>query len=84
MKIKVKIVGEHFADHLKGTIQEVEVYKIVVDESIWTVDCSEYPISGYEIEAVDEKPEEETTSSKSTSAVDFEDNQLKSLTVEFK
>lgn len=85
MKIKVKLVGEYFPDYIQGTIQEVEISSVVEsDGTIWTVTNSHRDYDkGYEIELVEEGSEDKSVK-KGENTIDFGDNELKTLTVEFK
>ena len=74
MKIKVKFIGEYFPSDIKDTIQTVEIDNIRLDNGVtWSTS------SGYEVEAVEAEAEKS-----SDRKIDFGDNKLKTLTVEFK
>lgn len=76
MKIKVKMIGVAFPQELQGTVQEVEVIHISLPNGVcWGVGDS------CEIELVDEISDDTKNQGKT---FDFGDNQLKTLTIEFK
>lgn len=80
MKIKVKLTGKYFPDEYKGKEVEVHISQVVLPSGTsFAVDCEPFSALGYEIE-----PIEGETGKRPANSIEFGDNKLKSMSVEFK